>query len=260
MIGLLLAGVIAPFYAEVTPEIRSTYVSLGKIIEDRPMQVTRVLAGLDTGLFGRFGVYDWDVCSMTDRRSEDHRHMLYHTEYGPTWGYDIDFNEDWRLKNDVMCVWTVYRGWENEGSNGEFWWWQVAQSLENPHLVPYYRLRQYVSGSHYLWFEIGVRRKFVFFDDYYLMPSVYIDGGNDENYRRVIGRNICGNDWGGGGVSSITFRLELGWQVCPWATAFAFVEQYEVTGHDARASNAASDHEYAHNDWTLGGIGVRFRF
>lgn len=260
MIALLAAGLIAPFYAEVAPEVRTTYISLGKIMEDRPMQVTRIRAGVDTGTFGRFGAYNWDVNSLTDRRSEDHRHMLYHTEFGPFWSYDIDFCKGWRLKNDVMSVWTLYRGWENEASNGEYWWWQVAQSLENPYLVPYYRMRQYVSGSHFLWFQIGVMRKFEFLENYYLQPAVYIDGGNNENYRRIIGTNVCGDGWGGGGVSSITFRLELGWNICPWATAFAFVEQYEVTGHDARASNAANSSEVAHNDLTLGGIGVRFRF
>ena len=260
MTALLAASLLSPFFIELTPEVRTTYVSLGKVMEDRPMQTTFVRAGCDTGTFGRFGLYNFDVSSMTDRRSEDHRHMLYHTEFGPLWGYDLELAEDWRLVSEAMSVWTLYRGWENEGSNGEFWWFQVAQSLENPYLVPYYRLRQYVSGSHYLWFEIGLRRKFTFLRDFYLQPAVYVDGGNAENYTRVFGRNACGGDWGGGGVSSVTFRLELGWEVCSWATAFAFVEQYEVTGHDARATTAASASEYVHNDLTIGGIGLRLRF
>lgn len=87
-----------------------------------------------------------------------------------------------------------------------------------------------------------------------------MDGGNDLNYNRVIGKREKGEDWGGGGFSSMTFRLELGWAFCDWATVFAFVEQYEVIGHDARMENARSSHPYAHNDWTLGGIGLRMRF
>ena len=51
---LLAAGVLAPFFFEATPEVRSTYQSLGKIVEDRPMQVTFVRAGVDAGAFGRF--------------------------------------------------------------------------------------------------------------------------------------------------------------------------------------------------------------
>ena len=61
-------------------------------------------------------------------------------------------------------------------------------------------------------------------------------------------------------MSSVSFRLEVGWQVEPWMSVFAYVEQYEVVGHDARAMNARSSAPYAHNDWTLGGVGIRFRF
>ena len=52
MIGLVAAGVLSPFFLEATPEIRSTYVSLGKIVEDRPMQVTTAYAGFYAGDFG----------------------------------------------------------------------------------------------------------------------------------------------------------------------------------------------------------------
>ena len=45
--------------------------------------------------------------------------------------------------------------------------------------------------------------------------------------------------------------------MCDWATLFAFVEQYEITGGDARDSNAASTYVSAHNDWTYGGVGLR---
>ena len=49
MIAILAAGVLSPFFLEVTPEVRSTYQSLGKIVEDRPMQVTFTRVGVDAG-------------------------------------------------------------------------------------------------------------------------------------------------------------------------------------------------------------------
>ena len=60
-----------------------------------------------------------------------------------------------------------------------------------------------------------------------MTPGIYVDGGNSRNYRRVIGENVNdpNGDWGHGGVSSITFRLETGWEVCDWTTLFAYVEQ-----------------------------------
>ena len=56
MIAALAASVLSPFFFEVTPEVRSSYVSLGKLVEDRPMQITNIRAGYDAGEFGRFGV------------------------------------------------------------------------------------------------------------------------------------------------------------------------------------------------------------
>ena len=114
---LAAASLLSPFFLEVTPEVRSSYVSLGKLMEDRPMQITSVRAGYDAGDFGRFGIRNWDVSSLTDRRHDAHRHACYHFEFGPTWEYDLKIAEEWTLKSDVTRSWTLYRGFENEASN-----------------------------------------------------------------------------------------------------------------------------------------------
>jgi len=138
-------------------------------------------------------------------------------------------------------------------------WYQVDQSLENPWLVPFWRIRRCVEGSDYWYGKIGLRRAFAFCGSFYVTPSVFVEGGNGRNFKRVFGENITGGDWGWG-VSSISARLELGWKICDWTTLFAYVEQYEVVGEDARDTNAASSYLCAHNDWTHGGVGVRCRF
>ena len=61
-------------------------------------------------------------------------------------------------------------------------------------------------------------------------------------------------------MSSISARLELGWRIADWLSAFAYVEQYEVVGGDVRRTNAASSSRCAHNDWTHGGFGLRVKF
>ena len=260
MTALLAASLLSPFFVELTPEVRTTYQSLGKIVEDRPMQTTLVRAGYDTGRFGRIGLYNFDVSSLTDRRADIHRHSLYHTEYGIFGDYDWKLADGWTLRNDLMLAITLYRGFENDASNGDYGWIQFVQSLENPYVVPYYRMRRYGLDADYFYFRIGIRRKFRFLDDFYVTPEVYVDGGNSRNYRRVFGENVNGGDWGVGGVSSITFRLEAGWEVDDWMTLFVFVEQYEVTGGGARDTNAASSNPCDHNDWTHGGVGLRMRF
>ena len=150
MIALLAAGVLSPFFFEATPEVRSTYQSLGKIVEDRPMQITNIRAGYDAGEYGRFGVRNWDVSSLTDRRHDAHRHALYHTEYGLTWQYDIDIADGWRIKNDLTRSWTIYRGFSAASRNRTYHWYQLDQSVENPYLVPFWRVRKCFRRNDYL--------------------------------------------------------------------------------------------------------------
>jgi hypothetical protein len=259
VIAILAAGVLSPFFVEVTPEVRSSYVSLGKLIEDRPMQISFVRAGYDAGEFGRFGIRNWDVSSLTDRRHDAHRHALYHTEFGPIWQYNLALAEGWRIKSDLTRSWTMYRGFENRASKRTYHWWQIDQSLENPYVVPFCRLRKCFRGNDYIYFKAGVRKKFTLLDDFYLTPSVFAEGGSSRNQKRVLGAKLGGGEWNDG-VASVSFRLELGWKISDCLTAFAFVEQYEVVGGDERRTNGASSYRCAHNDWTLGGIGLRMRF
>ena len=259
MISLLAAGVLSPFYVEVTPEIRSTYVSLGKIVEDRPMQVTCAFAGFDTGTFGKFAVYNFDVSSLTGRRDDVHRRALYHTEIGPDWRYSFDIADGWSVSTDLKRAWTFYRGFESQSANRTYHWWELSQSLENPYLVPYYRLRRCFRTSSYVWFRVGLRRRFPIVGGLYATPSVYADGGDPRNARRVLGDEPDGCKWRSG-VSSVTFRLELGWNVCESMTVFAFAEQYEIVGGDERRATDNGSYRCGHADWTLGGVGMRFKF
>jgi len=260
MVNVLLASLLSPFFCDFTPEVRTTYQSLGKIVEDRPMQIDSLRAGWDAGPLGRFGVRNWDVSSLTDRRSDVHRHLLYHYEFGPTWQCDWAVAARWTIKTDLTRSWTMYRGFEDASKNKTYHWWQIDLSLENPYLVPFCRLRRSFRTSDYLYFKIGVRRRFVLWRSLYATPSVCVEGGNARNFVRVVGRNVRGGDWGAGGVCSVTFRFETGWKFNDLFTAFVFVEQYDLVGEDARDTNAASSYLCAHNDWTHGGIGIRMKF
>ena len=260
----IVASAISPLFLEVAPEVRTTYVSLGKIVEDRPMQVTSVRGGVDAGDFGRFGVRNWDVSSLTDRRHDAHHRAFYHSEIGPTWQYDFDIADDWRIKNDLTRSWTFYRRFDNPRSNRTYHWWQLVQSLENPYVVPFYRLRRTFRGTDYLYFRAGFRRRFPVWEGLSITPSVFAEGGNSRSWRRTLGPRADGEPWGAGGPNSISARLEAAWsfgEVCGCKmSAFVFVEQYGLLGGDARRANGASGYRCAHDDWTLGGAGLRLNF
>ena len=259
MSALLLASLLSPFFFELAPEVRSTYQSLGKIVEDRPMQVTSVRFGYDTGGWGRFGIRNWDVSSLTDRREDAHRRALYHTEFGPTWQFGFEVAEDWKVTGDLTRSWTIYSGFENDSSNKTYHWWQLDQSLENPYLVPFYRVRKCFRGNDYFYFKTGVRRRFGLSERLHLTPSVQVEGGSSRNQTRVLGQNPDGGDWSCG-VSSVSARLECGWRFCENFSAFVYVEQYEVIGSDEREAVDKSSYRPAHKDWTHGGVGIRLRF
>ena len=91
------------------------------------MQVTNVRAGYDTGTFGRFGIRNWDVSSLSDRRADSHRHALYHTEVGPTWRYDAEIVEGRVLKSDATDSWTIYRGLRHGKGDRTYTWvsWKI---------------------------------------------------------------------------------------------------------------------------------------
>lgn len=256
---LLLASLLSPFFVEVTPEVRSTYQSLGKIVEDRPMQITNLRFGWDSGAFGRFGVRNWDVSSLSDRRADVHRHALYHTEWGPTWQYDWKIAEGWTLKSDLTRSWTMYRGFDVDDSNKTYHWWQIDQSLENPYVVPFYRIRRAIISTNYTYFKVGLRRRFDLGGGFSITPSVFVEGGSGSNMKRVFGPKLDGSRWSPG-AGSVSFRLEAAWQYNEYMSVFAAVEQYEVVGDDARDANEASSYRCAHNDWTHGTVGVRLKF
>lgn len=93
-------------------------------------------AGYDTGAFGRFGIRNWDVSSLTDRRADAHRHVLYHTEFGPTWQYDWNIRENLTLKNDLTYSWTLYRGFRHGNGDRTYNWVQTEQAHERQESLP----------------------------------------------------------------------------------------------------------------------------
>ena len=256
--ALLAAALIAPLSFRVTPEIRSTYVSLGKIVEDRPMQTTQIRVACDLGDFGRIGIRNWNVSSLTDRRDDVHRHALYHTEFGPRWEYDFELAEGWKLKSDFGLGWTIYDGFDASSGNRSYRWWQEDFSLENPYLSPFGRIRRCVHGNDYLYTRLGVRHRFDLGGGILLTPEVAIDGGSSRNQNRVFGRRADGSSLGSG-FYSISPRLELTWNANEYCSVFVYVEQYDVLG-SARSVNKCYNYRCAHNDWTHGGVGLRLKF
>lgn len=259
MTGILAAIAISPLFFDSTHEVRSSYQSFGKILEDRPMQVSEIKIGCRTESFGRFAIRGRSVSSLTDRRSDAHRHAFYHTEFGPAWQYDAEIAENWILKSDVTHSWTLYRGFRHGNGDRSYTWVQIDQSLENPYVTPFGRIRGYYQGSDYLYFKAGIRKRLEFSDGFYFTPSVYAEGGSGRLQTRNFGKRADGGKLADG-ISAVSGRLELGWRINANLTAFGYIEQSGVAGGEVRRANAKTPYRCAHNDWTHGGVGIRVKF
>ena len=90
-------------------------------------------------------------------------------------------------------------------------------------------------------------------------PSVFAEGGSSKCVERIVGKKPGGGEWRDD-VSAVSFRLEVNWSVSANVSFFAFAEQYMVVGSDMRDANGDNPYHCAHNDWTLGGFGARFKF
>ena len=73
-LALVAASLLSPFFVEVTPEVRSSYVSIGKLMEDRPMQITNVRAAIrhKCSLLRKRGAVERTILGI--RRAEEREH------------------------------------------------------------------------------------------------------------------------------------------------------------------------------------------
>lgn len=262
MVVAAARGELGDLHLQATPEIRTAYISLGKIVEDRPMQTTAIKGSVDGDFLGRLGVTFWGVSSLTDRKDYVHRHALYFNDIGPYWGYDIAFAKDWTLKSELSRQWSLFHGYEPEyeSSAHSIHWWQLDQELANPYLTPFWRLRKVIRPMDLFYFKAGVKRRFAFLEDFYILPSVFLEGGDVTNIERRLGRRPNGGRYNNPTVCSITFRLELGWRISKNFTAFAAVDQYDVVLKSGRNAIRDSSDLSAHTDLTVGSVGVRLSF
>ena len=102
---------------------------------------------------------------------------------------------------------------------------------------------------------------FLFVEDLFLVSVLvmFAEGGSSKCVERIVGKKPGGGEWRDD-VSAASFRLELNWSISEHMALFVYAEQYMVVGSDMREANGANTYRCAHNDWTHGGFGARFKF
>ena len=264
MTNILTSAVLSALSFTFQPDVRTAYISRGRISEDRPIQsnLLRLDASLDE--LGGVGLWHWHYNSLTDRMRDKRDCQLTESDWGVFYNYPWEIAEDWTLKSEIMIRWFTflfyhdpYKG-ESDHSMMEYY---LEQALENPYLTPMLRIRRSVHGKEYVYVRTGVKRKYPVdwcgrLEGLALTPAFYVDFGDDNQRRQRYGAvRPGGGDWSAG-VMSVMGELGLSYPLGSCFTAYAALQQFGIVDRDAREN---THHPY-HRDYTVFTLGVKCKF
>lgn len=264
MTNVLTTALLSALSFTYQPDVRTAYLSRGRISEDRPIQSNLLRLDVSLGEWGGVGLWHWHYNSLTDRMREKRDCQLTESDWGVFYNYGWEIAEDCTLKSEVMIRWFTflfyhepYKG-ESDHSMLEYY---LEQSLENPYLVPLLRIRRCVHENDYSYFRTGARRKFPigWFDcleGLTITPAVYVDFGDDNQRRMRYGsKRPDGSEWSSG-IMSVVGEIGAAYPINRHFTAYASLQQFAVVDDDARENT----HYPYHRDYTIFTVGVKCRF
>lgn len=265
MILSLAVSLLSPMSLDVRGEVRSAYISRGKVIEDRPMQMNLIRTGCDTGSFGRLGFWAWTVSSLTGSRQDVHQRAFCETDPGVFWnyGWKLDDAGEWRLVTEVLKDWILLNGYTEDyharGADDPIDEWRIGNSLENPFATPYWLMRRGINEYDWAYFQVGLRKRFQLMSMLSLVVDYQIDMGNRRHLTLRYGAFEDGSGYSDG-IQSSNLRITLGWEISDWIEAFAGVHQFDLLASKAR--DACADHNACcgNADLTVWTVGCRMTF
>lgn len=255
ILAALLAFTLSPFHASVQTETRNGYLTRGKIVEDRPIQVLDTRAYFDLGDFGRSGCWYWNYSSWTGRRQAVHRRMFNESDIFFYWEYDWKIADDWTLANHLSHLWVGLPGYKpGKRVHATKEWWYMA-SLKNPYVVPTILMRHGWDVEHWLYFKVGLLKPVALWEGVTLTPGVLTELSDTRLCDLRYGDKADGTGYRGGFLSVIG-QVALSWQVSENFSVFSNLEQFGLVDHDARERTHAPNRR----DFTLFTVGAKVSF
>ena len=254
---------LAPFSLTVTPDVRTAYMSRGKVIEDRPFASVRFRGDVDLGAFGKFGLWQWSRHALSGHRQNATRRAFTEDDYAMFWHYDLGLAEGWFLSSEFTMDWLTFPGFHGEAQQQkrdatmvEF---RVDQSLDNPYLTPFWQMRHAIHPVEWMYVHVGAKHRFRIMEDVSLTPSVFAGTGNELLFEQRFGKREYGRRYHRG-IMTLNGELLLEWRVCRHVTFFASVNQYDVVSEDVRRSLSGRRHPKGRRDLVYGTCGLKIRF
>jgi len=241
-------------HATYTFDVASAYISRGKVSEDGPIQINDVDLHFGLSDFGRIGVWYCDYSNLNGDFQDKHRRFMSECDWAAYYGYDWKFAEDWSLDTKIMVEWLLYYGGHPESSPSGYEW-RMQQTLKNPYVVPYYKIRYTIDPAEYAYYQIGLKRTFKVCEWLRLIPNVATDFADARGREKRFGPKPDGMSYGAG-ILSLIAELTVEVPLRDWCSLHATVGHFDVLDDDGRDAISDSDKR----DLTYGQVGFSLGF
>lgn len=270
--GVSLFGGTNDFYATFNPYFASAYHSRARIVENRPMFMTSTRIGWDsrnTDDFGKVGVWHWSVSSLTKKRHDTYHRLFNELTYGAFWTYKWDFarfDEDWKgwgLTTDFVKDWITLNGYRSgyrmAKTDATISEWRLTQSLDNPHLTPFYLLRRGGHPNDWFYARVGVKRGFRLTDSLTFTSTFHAENGNENLFVRRYGERLGGGRYRSG-LMALNLIFDLAWAATDNLSFYTSVHQFALTDSELRDSCKEKTGANYRRELTIFHVGMRCRF
>ena len=248
---LLCSFLITP-HGNCSLDAANSYISRGKIIEDRMMLKNKVEASVDVDRFGTVGVWNWDISSLTGRKQHSHSRFMFEFDSAVFYEYKWRFAEGWALRSRVTSEWLVFPTYREYSAHG--YEWDFEQELGNPYLTPYYRIRRTIRSSiPWTYYLIGVKHSFAASDSFSIVPALMIDFADKHGMKKRYGALADPDEHYLPGAMSLMSELQFIYKITDCLKLRATVGEFSLVNKRARAQTGAwqlRDSVY----WSVGAV------
>lgn len=215
-------------------EVRTAYLSRGKVVEDRPVEANelRLTARLgEDERFGRAGVWHFDYTSLTPRCCPGTTWFMHEFNWAAFYQYDLGIAEDWTLASEVLPYWVLIP----EVDPSMEWW--VIQSLRNPYLEPSWFMRRGTEGSDFTYFRLGLQKpvdcRDFGLEGLAITPGVFAELGNSRLMTGRYGHREDGSVLSAG-IQSLIAEIQAIYMINENFGVYAALQQFDLVNADAR--------------------------
>lgn len=241
-------------------DIETAYICRGYVWDKRPFSAMFVDGELNLREFGRIDGYAWSMSALSSKgHSTSMRNAFNEVDYGIRYSYDVHIADEWTLVNGVGKQWVTNPGVRHNAHS--LIDWQAFQSLRNPYITPYWKLRYIRRPYQAAYWCVGALHTFDLTETLSFTIDFFGDLGDARHFRHLYGPKPSHPQSNyHGGLQSLNLVLRLDWQAMDHLGFYAFVGQLCTVSEDAREAIRATNAEESKCDITYGGVGLKLDF